>query len=146
MFITAFVEGWGLYSERLGTDIGLYDTPQKEMGRLTYEMWRACRLVIDTGLHSKGWSKEQAVAYMKDNSALTDANVEAEINRYISNPGQALAYKIGQMKIEELRAGGKGAGDKFDLPLTRRGLGQGRCRWMRSSADHAWIAAEKAKA
>jgi len=114
--ITAFVEGWGLYSERLGTDLGLYDTPQKEMGRLSYQMWRACRLVIDTGLHSKGWSKAQAVAYMKDNSALTDANVEAEINRYISNPGQALAYKIGQMKIEELRARAEQAlGEKFDL-------------------------------
>jgi uncharacterized protein (DUF885 family) len=116
VFITAFVEGWGLYSERLGIDLGLYDTPQKEMGRLSYQMWRACRLVIDTGLHSKGWSKAQAVAYMKDNSALTDANVEAEINRYVSNPGQALAYKIGQMKIEELRARAERAlGEKFDL-------------------------------
>ena len=94
VFITAFVEGWGLYSERLGVDLGLYDTPQKDMGRLGYQMWRGCRLVIDTGLHSKGWSKAQAVAYMKDNSTLTDANIEAEINRYISNPGQALAYKI----------------------------------------------------
>ena len=113
---TAFVEGWGLYSERLGIEMGIYDTPQKDMGRLSYEMWRACRLVVDTGLHSKGWSKEQAVAYMKDNSALTDANIDAEVNRYISNPGQALAYKLGELKIRDLRARAeKALGAKFDL-------------------------------
>ena len=113
---TAFVEGWALYSERLGIEMGIYDTPQKDMGRLSYEMWRACRLVVDTGLHSKGWSKEQAVAYMKDNSALTDANIDAEVNRYISNPGQALAYKLGELKIRDLRARSeKALGAKFDL-------------------------------
>jgi len=148
VFITAFVEGWGLYSERLGIDLGLYDTPQKEMGRLSYQMWRACRLVIDTGLHSKGWSKAQAVAYMKDNSALTDANIEAEINRYISNPGQALAYKIGQMKIEELRARAeKALGAKFDLRRFHDAvLGQGSVPMDALEAQiDAWIAAEKAK-
>jgi uncharacterized protein (DUF885 family) len=146
VFITAFVEGWGLYSERLGTDIGLYDTPQKDMGRLSYQMWRACRLVIDTGLHSKGWSKAQAVVYMKDNSALTDANIEAEINRYISNPGQALAYKIGQMKIEELRARAeKTLGGKFDLRRFHDAvLGQGSVPMDALEAQiDAWIAAEK---
>jgi len=143
--ITAFVEGWGLYSERLGIDLGLYDTSQKEMGRLSYQMWRACRLVIDTGLHSKGWSKAQAVAYMKDNSALTDANVEAEINRYISNPGQALAYKIGQMKIEELRARAERTlGAKFDLRRFHDAvLGQGSVPLDTLEAQiDAWIEGE----
>lgn len=149
VFITAFVEGWGLYSERLGVDLGLYDTPQKDMGRLGYQMWRACRLVIDTGLHAQGWSKERAVAYMKDNSTLTDANIEAEINRYISNPGQALAYKIGQMKIEELRARAeKELGPKFDLRRFHDAvLGQGAVPLGALDAQiNAWIAAEKAKA
>jgi uncharacterized protein (DUF885 family) len=82
-FFTAFVEGWGLYSERLGIEMGIYDTPEKDMGRLSYEMWRACRLVVDTGIHSKGWSKEKAIAFMKDNTALSDANIEAEVNRYM---------------------------------------------------------------
>jgi uncharacterized protein (DUF885 family) len=100
---TAFVEGWGLYSEHLGIDMGIYDTPAKDMGRLSYEMWRACRLVVDTGIHAMGWSKARAIAYMKDNTALSDANIEAEVNRYISWPGQALAYKIGELKIRELR-------------------------------------------
>lgn len=113
---TAFVEGWGLYSERLGIEMGIYDTPEKNMGRLSYEMWRACRLVVDTGLHSKGWSKEQAVAFMKDNTALTDANIDAEVNRYISNPGQALAYKLGELRIRDLRSRAeKALGPKFDL-------------------------------
>jgi uncharacterized protein (DUF885 family) len=113
---TAFVEGWALYTEHLGIEMGLYDTPEKNMGRLSYEMWRACRLVVDTGLHSKGWSKAQAIAFMRDNSALTDANIEAEVNRYISWPGQALGYKIGELKIRELRGKAeKALGPKFDL-------------------------------
>lgn len=113
---TAFTEGWGLYSERLGIEMGIYDTPAKDMGRLSYEMWRACRLVVDTGIHSKGWTKAQAIQFMKDNSALSDANIEAEVNRYISWPGQALGYKIGELKIRELRAlAEKELGPKFDL-------------------------------
>ncbi len=112
---TAFTEGWALYAERLGIDLGLYDTPEKTMGRLSLEMWRACRLVVDTGLHAKGWSKAQAVAYLKDNSALTDANIEAEVNRYISWPGQALGYKLGELRIRALRAKAEAAlGAKFD--------------------------------
>lgn len=102
-YFTAYTEGWGLYSERLGIEMGLYDTPETDMGRLSYEMWRACRLVVDTGLHAKGWTKEQAVAFMRDNSALSDANIDAEVNRYISWPGQALGYKIGELRIRGLR-------------------------------------------
>ncbi|PHR19501.1 MAG: DUF885 domain-containing protein [Sphingopyxis sp.] len=115
-FFTAFVEGWGLYSERLGIEMDLYDTPAKNMGRLSYEMWRACRLVVDTGIHSKGWSKQQAIDFMTDNTALSEANIEAEVNRYISWPAQALAYKMGELKIRELRAKAtEELGDKFDL-------------------------------
>jgi uncharacterized protein (DUF885 family) len=115
-FFTGFVEGWGLYSERLGIEMGMYDTPAKDMGRLSYEMWRATRLVVDTGLHHKGWSRQQAVDYMLDNTALSRANIEAEVNRYIAWPGQALAYKIGELKIRELReAAEKALGSRFDI-------------------------------
>ena len=96
--------------------MGLYDSPEKMMGRLSYEMWRASRLVVDTGLHAKGWSKQRAIDFMRDNTALTDANIEAEVNRYISWPGQALGYKLGEMKIKALRAKAEAAlGAKFDL-------------------------------
>ena len=115
-YFTAFVEGWGLYSERLGIEMGLYDTPAKQMGRLSYEMWRATRLVVDTGIHSKGWSKQRAVDYMLDNTALSPANIDAEVNRYITWPGQALAYKVGELKIRELRARAEATlGAQFDL-------------------------------
>lgn len=143
---TAFVEGWALYTERLGIEMGIYDTPEKQMGRLSYEMWRACRLVVDTGIHAKGWTKAQAVAFMKDNTALTDANIDAEVNRYISWPGQALGYKIGELKIRELRARAEAAlGAKFDL----RGfhdavLGQGAVPLDVLDAQiNAWIASQK---
>jgi uncharacterized protein (DUF885 family) len=147
-FFTAFVEGWGLYSERLGIDMGLYDTPQKDMGRLSYQMWRATRLVVDTGIHSKGWDKARAVAYMKDNTALTDANIDAEVNRYISVPGQALAYMIGKRKIEELRARAeKALGAKFDVRRFHDAvLGQGAVPMDALEAQiDAWIASEKAR-
>ncbi|MCI5045778.1 MAG: DUF885 domain-containing protein, partial [Aquisalinus sp.] len=101
---TAFIEGWGLYSERLGLEVGFYDTPYTNFGRLSYEMWRACRLVVDTGLHSKGWTRQQAIDYMAENSGLSMNNVTTEVDRYITWPGQALAYKIGELKIRELRA------------------------------------------
>ncbi|GAA4753571.1 DUF885 domain-containing protein [Sphingomonas daechungensis] len=147
-FYTAFVEGWGLYSERLGTDMGLYDTPQKDMGRLSYQMWRATRLVVDTGIHSMGWDKAKAVAFMKDNTALTDANIDAEVNRYISVPGQATAYMIGKRKIEDLRARAeKSLGDKFDIRRFHDAvLGQGAVPLdaLERQID-AWIASEKAR-
>ena len=147
-FFTAFIEGWGLYSERLGIEMGIYDTPQKDMGRLSYEMWRACRLVVDTGIHSKGWTKAQAVAFMKDNTALTDKNIDSEVNRYISNPGQALAYKLGELKIRELRARAeKELGPKFDLRRFHDAvIGQGAVPLDTLEAQiEAWIAAEKTR-
>jgi uncharacterized protein (DUF885 family) len=113
---TAFTEGWGLYSESLGREMGLYDTPAKRMGQLSYQMWRAARLVVDTGIHAKGWDKARAVAFMRENTALSDANIDAEVNRYISWPGQALGYMIGNIRIRELRAKAeKALGAKFDL-------------------------------
>ena len=145
-FFTAFVEGWGLYSERLGVDMGLYDTPQKDMGRLGYQMWRATRLVVDTGIHSKGWDKARAVAYMKDNTTLTDANIDAEVNRYISVPGQATAYMIGKRKIEELRARAEQQlGPKFDVRRFHDAvLGQGAVPLDALDAQiDAWIASER---
>ena len=147
-FFTAFTEGWGLYSERLGIEMGLYDTPAKDMGRLSYEMWRACRLVVDTGIHAKGWTKAQAIAFMRDNSALTDANIEAEVNRYIAWPGQALGYKIGELKIRELRTlAERELGPKFDLAAFHdRVLKQGSIPLdVLESEIKRWIAAEKAK-
>jgi uncharacterized protein (DUF885 family) len=145
---TAFVEGWGLYSERLGIEMGMYDTPAKDMGRLSYEMWRACRLVVDTGIHAKGWSKQQAINFMTDNSALSAANIEAEVNRYISWPGQALAYKLGELKIRELRAmATKELGDKFDLAAFHDTvIGQGALPLdVLDRQIRDWVAAEKAK-
>lgn len=145
---TAFTEGWGLYSERIGIEMGLYDTPEKQMGRLSYEMWRACRLVVDTGIHSKGWTKEQAVQFMLDNTALSPANIDAEVNRYISWPGQALAYKLGEIKIRELRARAEQAlGTKFDLKGFHDAvLAQGAVPLDVLDAQiNDWIAAEKAK-
>jgi uncharacterized protein (DUF885 family) len=101
--ITAFIEGWGLYSESLGEDLGLYKDPYSKFGQLTYDMWRAVRLVVDTGIHHKHWTRQQAIDYFKANAAKTEADIVNEIDRYISWPGQALAYKIGQRRILELR-------------------------------------------
>ncbi|MBZ4039015.1 DUF885 domain-containing protein [Novilysobacter selenitireducens] len=115
-YFTAYGEGWGLYAERLGYDMGLYDDPYDRMGQLAYDMWRAVRLVVDTGMHSKGWSRQQAIDYFMDNSPKTLQDVTNEIDRYIGWPGQALAYKIGQLKISELRADAeRELGDDFDL-------------------------------
>ncbi|MDX3901210.1 MAG: DUF885 domain-containing protein [Sphingobium sp.] len=145
---TAFVEGWALYTEYLGEEMGLYDTPEKMMGRLSYEMWRACRLVVDTGIHAKGWDKARAVAFMRDNSALTDANIDAEVNRYISWPGQALGYKLGEIRIRELREKAQSAlGERFDLKRFHDAvLAQGAVPLDLLTAQiDAWIAAEKAR-
>src|SRR6266481_3818521 len=113
---TVFVEGWGLYAESLGDDMGLYANPYSKFGQLTYEMWRAVRLVVDTGMHVKHWTREQALRYFMDNCPKQELDVTNEIDRYIAWPGQALAYKTGEMKIKELRARAhKELGDKFDL-------------------------------
>jgi uncharacterized protein (DUF885 family) len=143
---TAYVEGWGLYSEYLGEEMGLYDTPAKMMGRLSFEMWRACRLVVDTGMHAKGWSKDQAVNYMRTQTALSDANIEAEVNRYISWPGQALGYKIGEIRIRSLRdKAQKALGARFDLRRFHDAvLGQGAVPLdVLESRIDLWIAAEQ---
>jgi uncharacterized protein (DUF885 family) len=115
-YFVAYGEGWGLYAEQLGYDMGLYNNPYDKFGQLTYEMWRAVRLVVDTGMHAKGWSRQQAIDYFKANAPKTDQDIINEIDRYIGTPGQALAYKIGQLKISELRDRAKKAiGAKFDL-------------------------------
>ena len=113
---TAYVEGWALYSEQLGYDMGLYADPYDRMGQKTYEMWRAVRLVVDTGMHAQGWSRQQAIDYFKANAPKSEHDITNEIDRYLATPGQALAYKIGQMKISELRAKAQARlGDRFDL-------------------------------
>ncbi len=113
---TAFVEGWGLYSERLGLEAGFYQDPYSNFGRLTMEMWRACRLVVDTGMHYFGWTREQAIRFLAENTALAMHDIQAEVDRYISWPGQALAYKIGELKIRELRGlAEEQLGENFDL-------------------------------
>jgi len=113
---TAFVEGWGLYSERLGLEVGFYEDPYRNFGRLSYEMWRACRLVVDTGMHYLGWTRQQAIQFMADNTALTLHNITAEVDRYISWPGQATAYKMGELKIRTLRKTAEDQlGSKFDV-------------------------------
>ncbi|HLZ90795.1 MAG TPA: DUF885 domain-containing protein [Candidatus Acidoferrum sp.] len=113
---SAFVEGWALYSEGLGEDVGLYTDPYSKFGQLSYEMWRAVRLVVDTGMHSMGWTREQAIQFFKDNTGKTDQDITVEVDRYIVWPGQALAYKLGQLKIRELRAEAeRRLGPKFNI-------------------------------
>lgn len=113
---TAFVEGWALYAERLGLEAGFYRDPYNDFGRLIFEIWRACRLVVDTGLHALGWTRQQAIDYMTENTALTQLNIANEVDRYIAWPGQALAYKMGELKIRELRRlAEQRLGSRFDL-------------------------------
>ncbi len=143
---TAFVEGWGLYAESLGLDVGFYEDPYANFGRLSYEMWRACRLVVDTGMHAKGWTRQQAIDFMKDNTALSEHNIEAEVDRYIATPGQALAYKIGQLKIRELRVAAiKELGAKFDLRRFHDAVLENGALPLSLLEDRIdrWIAAEK---
>ena len=118
LYLSAYGEGWGLYTEFLADEMGIYTTPYEKFGKFTYEMWRACRLVVDTGIHAKGWSREQAVNYMSSNTALSLHEVNTEIDRYISWPGQALSYKIGELKIRELRSKAEDKlGQKFDSSI-----------------------------
>jgi uncharacterized protein (DUF885 family) len=167
---TAFVEGWGLYAERLGMEVGdldqgdadtaaprtkrftprntMYSDPYNDFGRLSYEMWRATRLVVDTGMHAKGWSREKAIAYMAENTSLSQLNIEREVDRYIAWPGQACAYKIGQLKISELRARAEKAhGDRFDLRSfhdTVLGSGSIPLPALEAKIDR-WIASQKSE-
>ncbi|MET7030374.1 DUF885 domain-containing protein [Sediminicola luteus] len=116
LYLSAYGEGWGLYSEFLAEEMGMYTTPYEHFGKLTYEMWRACRLVVDTGIHAKGWTREQVVDFMSSNTALSLHEINTETDRYISWPGQALSYKIGELKIRELRKKAETAlGSKFDI-------------------------------
>ena len=116
LYLSAYGEGWGLYSEYLADEMNIYTTPYEKFGQLTYEMWRACRLVVDTGVHAKGWTRQQMIDYMSKNTALSIHEVTTETDRYISWPAQALSYKIGEIKIRELRKKAETAlGEKFDI-------------------------------
>lgn len=146
---TAFVEGWALYSESLGGDLGLYKDPYSKFGQLTYEMWRAIRLVIDTGMHEFGWSRQQAIDYFTANSAKTDHDIVVEVDRYITDPGQALAYKSGELKIKELKAYAKAElGTKFDIrEFHDQVLGAGAIPLdLLDARIRAWVAWRKGKA
>lgn len=115
-YISAYGEGWGLYAEYLGNEMGIYKTPYERFGYLTYQMWRACRLVVDTGIHHLGWTRSQAIDYMTQNTALSDREIANEVDRYISWPGQALSYELGYLKMLELRHKAEQAlGPKFDI-------------------------------
>ena len=143
---TAYVEGWALYAERLGSDLGLYTDPYSRFGQLTYEMWRACRLVIDTGIHTMGWSRDSAIAYLLANSAKSAQDAAVEVDRYIVWPGQALAYKMGELKIRAIRHQAETAlGDNFDVRRFHNALlddGPMPLEVLQAQMDK-WIAAEQ---
>ena len=146
---TAYVEGWGLYAERLGKDAGFYQDPYSDYGRLEADEWRAIRLVVDTGVHSQHWTRQQMVDYFHDHSAIDETSIQAEVDRYIAWPGQALAYKIGQLKILELRDRAKQAlGDKFDLRAFHDQVLDSGALPLDVLSDRidAWIAAQKSAA
>lgn len=147
-YLSVYGEGWALYCEKLGVEAGFYQTPYTQFGRLTYEMWRAIRLVVDTGMHAKGWSRERAIQFMNDNTALSKHNVRTEIDRYIAWPGQALSYKVGEIKILELRQlAEQTLGKQFDIrlfhdeilrngPVTLTILEQQIERWLKRQQSH----------
>ncbi|MEK6286747.1 MAG: DUF885 domain-containing protein [Acidobacteriota bacterium] len=145
---TAYVEGWGLYAESLGGEMGLYADSYSKFGQLTYEMWRACRLVVDTGMHALGWGRQQAIDMMKENTAKTENDIVVEVDRYIVWPGQALAYKMGELKIKELRAKAKRElGERFDVRTFHNAVlddGALTLDLLESRVDE-WIAAQKRK-
>ncbi len=144
---TAFVEGWALYAERLADDLGLYQTPAERFGMLNFQAWRACRLVVDTGLHALGWSREETVTFLRMHTALPDQEIQNEVDRYIADPAQALAYKLGQREILRLRAEAKGAlGDRFDLRAFHDRLLEHGAVPMQVATKtmETWIAAEAA--
>ena len=148
-YISAYGEGWGLYSEWLGKEMGIYETPYDDFGRLTYAMWRACRLVIDTGVHHKGWTRAQALAYLRDNTALSEHEVTTEVDRYISWPGQALSYKLGEITIMRLRREAEAAlGATFDVRKFHDALlSQGSVPLpVLESQVRAWVASQQAGA
>ncbi|WP_144395095.1 DUF885 domain-containing protein [Pleionea sediminis] len=146
-YLSAYGEGWALYCEKLGIEAGFYQSPYSEFGRLSYEMWRAIRLVVDTGMHAKGWSREKAIQFMEDNTALSKHNVKTEIDRYIAWPGQALSYKMGELKILELREKAEQRlGKQFDIrafhdeilsygPVTLPILEKLMNQWIEKQAD-----------
>lgn len=146
-YLSAFGEGWGLYSEWLGVEAGFYKDPYSQFGRLTYEMWRACRLVVDTGVHAKGWTREQAIDYLASNTALPLHEVETEVDRYISWPAQALSYKMGEIKIRDLRRRAEQSlGEGFDVRAFHDvvlGSGSIPLSVLEQNVDR-WIAARKA--
>jgi uncharacterized protein (DUF885 family) len=146
--VTAFVEGWGLYAESLGEEMGMYRTPYERFGRLSYEMWRACRLVADTGIHWMGWDIEQARRCFAENSALSPHNIQTELERYIATPGQALAYKIGELTMQRLRREAMDAlGQRFDVRAFHDELlGAGALPMdVLESRMRAWVAAQAAR-
>jgi uncharacterized protein (DUF885 family) len=145
---TAFVEGWALYSESLGSELGLYTDPFSKIGQLNYDMWRAVRLVVDTGIHQFGWTRDQAIYFFKTNTGKSDQDIQNEVDRYISWPGQALAYKLGQLKIQALRAEAeKALGTRFDVRAFHdQILGSGALPLsVLETETRAWIAAQSAR-
>jgi uncharacterized protein (DUF885 family) len=149
MHFTAFVEGWALYAERLGIEMGFFaDDPYADFGRLLYEMWRATRLVVDTGIHAFGWPRQRAIDYMKANTALSELNIVREVDRYIDWPGQACGYKVGELRIRAMRARAEQAlGDAFDVRAFHDAvLGAGAIPLdVLDARIDAWIAARKAQ-